>query len=82
MSLRGAGRIAVAVGLVAGLGGLAGCGSFDQSGLAPGTCITSIDCLSDPSWGTVCYHGACVVCAADTDCAQGLVCTNFRCVAP
>ncbi len=60
----------------AGLLALSGCPAKPKSG----ECKTSKDCLAQAGFGKVCVEGRCQECAADSDCADGYVCRDNRCV--
>jgi len=55
---------------------LAGCPKKWQNG----ECETSEHCKDQVGYGKVCVQGRCQECGADTDCKEGFVCRDLRCV--
>jgi peptidoglycan-associated lipoprotein len=55
---------------------LAGCPSKPKQG----ECKTSQDCLEQQGFGKVCVEGRCQECGQDSDCKDGFVCRENRCV--
>ena len=55
---------------------LAGCPSKPKDG----ECKSSTDCAEQEGYGKVCVEGRCQECGADTDCKEGFVCRDLRCV--
>jgi peptidoglycan-associated lipoprotein len=60
----------------AGLLALSGCPAKPKSG----ECKSSKDCLAQAGFGKVCVEGRCQECATDSDCADGFVCRDNKCV--
>ncbi|HEX9308833.1 MAG TPA: OmpA family protein [Anaeromyxobacter sp.] len=60
----------------AALATLAGCPAKPKSG----ECKSSQDCLEQQGFGKVCVEGRCQECAADSDCKEGFVCRENKCV--
>jgi peptidoglycan-associated lipoprotein len=55
---------------------LSGCPAKPKSG----ECKTSEDCLKQEGFGKVCVEGRCQECAQDSDCKEGFVCRENKCV--
>ena len=60
----------------ASLATLAGCPAKPKNG----ECKTSKDCESQEGFGKVCVEGRCQECGADTDCKEGFVCRQNKCM--
>jgi peptidoglycan-associated lipoprotein len=60
----------------ASLATLAGCPAKPKNG----ECKTSKDCEGQEGFGKVCVEGRCQECGADTDCKDGFVCRQNKCV--
>jgi peptidoglycan-associated lipoprotein len=59
-----------------GLVALSGCPKKPTGG----ECKTSKDCLEQQGFGKVCVEGRCQECAQDSDCKDGFVCRQNKCV--
>jgi peptidoglycan-associated lipoprotein len=61
---------------IVGLTALSGCPKAPRTG----ECKTSKDCLAQEGFGNVCVEGRCQECGTDTDCREGFICRENKCV--
>ncbi len=59
-----------------GVAALSGCPAKPKNG----ECKSSADCAAQEGFGKVCVQGRCQECGADSDCRDGFVCRQNKCV--
>ena len=69
-------RVLLLVVTTLGLAALAGCPAKPKNG----ECKSSADCAAQEGFGKVCVEGRCQECGADSDCRDGFVCRQNKCM--